>query len=189
MNGGEQSLGGSPAELAQVHVHRGQRRPAGRRHDLPVVETDQRDVIRHPPARFAQRVRDAPCDLVVSAEDRVRVRRRAQQGVRRLPAPFLAPFAVKHLAAGQRQSRLGEHYGDIWGGNMLWDGDNCLALIDWKTAGAGSPGVGLGELRLQMALQYGPEAPQHVLAGWEYQSGRQATDTPYWDIVAALNRL
>lgn len=78
-------------------------------------------------------------------------------------------------------------HGDIWGGNMRWDGDTCLALIDWKNAGAGHPGVDLGELRLQMALQYGPQAPGHVLAGWENQSGRQATDTPYWDIVAALN--
>jgi aminoglycoside phosphotransferase (APT) family kinase protein len=78
-------------------------------------------------------------------------------------------------------------HGDIWGGNMLWDGDTCLALVDWKNAGAGDPGVDLGELRLQMALQYGPEAPQHVLAGWEHQSGRPASDTPYWDIVAALN--
>jgi aminoglycoside phosphotransferase (APT) family kinase protein len=46
-------------------------------------------------------------------------------------------------------------HGDIWGGNMLWSGNTCLALIDWKTAGAGDPGVDLGELRMQMAIQYG----------------------------------
>ncbi|NYH92852.1 phosphotransferase [Actinopolymorpha rutila] len=78
-------------------------------------------------------------------------------------------------------------HGDVWGGNMLWDGDVCLALIDWKTAGAGDPGVDLGELRKQMALQYGPDAPAHVLNGWQRQAGRNAVNVAYWDAVAALN--
>jgi aminoglycoside phosphotransferase (APT) family kinase protein len=78
-------------------------------------------------------------------------------------------------------------HGDVWGGNMRWIGDTCIALIDWKTAGAGNPGVDLGELRMHMALQYGETAPGHVLEGWQRQSGREATHVPYWDIVAALN--
>lgn len=78
-------------------------------------------------------------------------------------------------------------HGDVWGGNMRWIGDACIALIDWKTAGAGNPGVDVGELRMQMALQYGETAPDHVLDGWQRQSRREATDVPYWDLVAALN--
>ena len=78
-------------------------------------------------------------------------------------------------------------HGDIWGGNMLWEADRCVALIDWKTAGVGDPGVDLGSLRMQMALQYGQDAPSHVLEGWEQQAGRSATEVPYWDAVAALN--
>ena len=50
-------------------------------------------------------------------------------------------------------------HGDIWGGNTMWDGDTCVGLIDWKTAGVGDPGVDLGELRMQMALEYGADAP------------------------------
>lgn len=78
-------------------------------------------------------------------------------------------------------------HGDVWGGNMLWDGDRCVALIDWKTAGVGHPGVDLGSLRMQMALQYGQDAPAHVLEGWERQTGRPAIAVSYWDAVAALN--
>src|ERR671923_289496 len=78
-------------------------------------------------------------------------------------------------------------HGDVWGGNMLWEGDRCVALIDWKTAGVGDPGVDLGSLRMQMALQYGQDAPAHVLEGWQRQAGRSATAVPYWDAVAALN--
>ncbi len=78
-------------------------------------------------------------------------------------------------------------HGDIWGGNMLWEGDRCVALIDWKTAGVGDPGVDLGSLRMQMALQYGQDAPAHVLDGWQREAGRAAIAVPYWDAVAALN--
>ena len=78
-------------------------------------------------------------------------------------------------------------HGDVWGGNMLWEGDRCVALIDWKTAGVGDPGVDLGSLRMQMALQYGQDAPAHVLEGWQRQAGRAAIAVPYWDAVAALN--
>jgi hypothetical protein len=44
----------------------------------------------------------------------------------------------------------------------------------------------MGAQRLQMALQYGPDAPGHVLDGWQRESGREATDVPYWDAVAGV---
>jgi len=78
-------------------------------------------------------------------------------------------------------------HGDVWGGNMLWEDDRCVALIDWKGAGVGDPGVDLGSLRMQMALQYGQDAPAHVLEGWQRQAGRAPIAVPYWDAVAALN--
>ena len=40
---------------------------------------------------------------------------------------------------------------------------------------------------MQMALQYGPDAPAHVLAGWEREAGQEAVGVAYWDAVAALN--
>ena len=78
-------------------------------------------------------------------------------------------------------------HGDVWPGNMMWRGSTCSALIDWKTAGAGSPGVDFGELRKQVAMANGPDAPQYVLEGWERASGTRATDVAYWDAIAALN--
>jgi aminoglycoside phosphotransferase (APT) family kinase protein len=78
-------------------------------------------------------------------------------------------------------------HGDVWAGNMLFEGDRCVALIDWKTAGVGDPGVDLGSLRMQMALRYGQDAPASVLEGWERQAGRAAIAVPFWDAVAALN--
>jgi aminoglycoside phosphotransferase (APT) family kinase protein len=43
-------------------------------------------------------------------------------------------------------------HGDVWSGNMLWEGDRCVALIDWNTAGVGDPGLDLGSLRMQMSV-------------------------------------
>src|SRR5207237_255837 len=79
-------------------------------------------------------------------------------------------------------------HGDVWGGNMLWEGDRCVALIDWKTAGVGDPGVDLGSLRMQMALQYGQDAPAHVLEGWQRQAGRAAIAVPSRDAGRAPDR-
>lgn len=101
------------------------------------------------------------------------------------PLLQLADERIRALGTPPRESVF--VHGDVWGGNMLWDGDICLALIDWKTAGAGDPGVDLGELRKQMALQYGPDAPAHVLDGWQHQADREAANVAYWDSVAALN--
>ena len=47
-----------------------------RRHDLPIVEADHRDVAGHDDAALAQRVDDAAGDLVVAAEDAIRRGRR-----------------------------------------------------------------------------------------------------------------
>jgi aminoglycoside phosphotransferase (APT) family kinase protein len=78
-------------------------------------------------------------------------------------------------------------HGDVWPGNMMWSGSVCRALIDWKTAGVGSPGVDLGELRKQVAFANGEDAPRYVLEGWERASDTRAADVAYWDAVAALN--
>jgi aminoglycoside phosphotransferase (APT) family kinase protein len=78
-------------------------------------------------------------------------------------------------------------HGDVWPGNVIWSGDEIAALIDWKTAGVGAPGVDLGELRKQVAITFGPEAPGHVLDGWERATGTKAGHAAYWDAVAALN--
>jgi aminoglycoside phosphotransferase (APT) family kinase protein len=78
-------------------------------------------------------------------------------------------------------------HGDVWPGNLMWAGDDVAALIDWKTAGVGAPGVDLCELRKQVAMAFGPHAPEHVLQGWERATGTKARDVAYWDAVAALN--
>ena len=118
-----------------------------------------------------------------AADDRAADRRRG-----RMPTtPLLQQADERVRSHGMPAVASVFVHGDAWGGNMLWEGDRCVALIDWNTAGAGKPGVDLGSLRMQMTLQYGQDAPSHVLEGWERQAGQEAVGVPYWDAVAALN--
>ena len=77
-------------------------------------------------------------------------------------------------------------HGDVWPGNVLWVGDRCVGLIDWKEAKVGDPGADLANLRFHAALNHGPDAALQVLQGWEDEIGRQASDVAYWDAVWAL---
>ena len=125
---------------------------------------------------------NAWCELTGSSTDGAR---QVLSGPRSTPLLQLADDRLRGIPRPQGETVF--VHGDIWAGNMLWSGDTCVALIDWKNAGAGDPGVDLGNLRIKMAIQYGPDAPAHVLDGWQRESGRQATNVAYWDVVAAAN--
>jgi aminoglycoside phosphotransferase (APT) family kinase protein len=134
------------------------------------AETEKRAVI------------DAFCELTGwTAEDA----RHVVRGPRSTALLQLADERIRQLRRPEGETVL--VHGDVWGGNMRWNGDTCLGLIDWRCAGAGDPGVDIGELRMQMAHQYGLDTAFHVLEGWERERGREATNVAYWDIVAALN--
>ena len=77
-------------------------------------------------------------------------------------------------------------HGDLWQGNVMWDGYRIVALIDWDCAGFGAAGVDLGSLRCDAATAFGSNAADDVLAGWEAAAGRPASHVAYWDVVAAL---
>jgi aminoglycoside phosphotransferase (APT) family kinase protein len=90
-------------------------------------------------------------------------------------------------AISHPQGRTVFVHADLWAGNMMWDGDTSVTLIDWKDSGVGEPGVDVGHLRMKMAVQYGLDAATHVLEGWQKETGREATYVPYWDVVAAVH--
>jgi aminoglycoside phosphotransferase (APT) family kinase protein len=101
------------------------------------------------------------------------------------PLLFLADEVVRRHGRPSGENVL--LHGDVWPGNLVWDGDTCVGLIDWKTAGVGHPGIDLGNLRFQADQFHGPDAAELVLEGWEDELGRRAADVAYWDAVAALN--
>ena len=174
------------AALARVHAI-----PLEPQRDLPLrlrpCDVDDRAMERRWAALYRASadsekpaVIDAWCELTEWPADAARL---MMSGTRLSP---LLQFADERLRSIPRpQAETVFVHGDIWAGNMMWSGDTSVILIDWKNAGAGDPGVDLGNLRVKMAIQYGPDAPAHVLDGWQRESGRQATNVAYWDAVAA----
>ena len=125
---------------------------------------------------------DALSELTGLAADRAH---RLLRSTHSTPLLQLAEDTVREHGTPQREIVF--VHADLHPGNMMWDGDANVVLTDWKGAGVGDPGVDLGHLRMQMALWYGASAPGHVLEGWQRESGREATDVPYWDAVAAVH--
>jgi aminoglycoside phosphotransferase (APT) family kinase protein len=105
--------------------------------------------------------------------------------VRSTPLLQLADEVVRHTPRPRGESVL--LHVDVWPGNLLWIGDRCVGLIDWKEAGVGHPGIDLSILRFHAAVHHGPEPAALVLEGWEEEMGREAADLPYWDALIALN--
>jgi hypothetical protein len=87
--GRDQMLCRGGAELLEVEVDRGQGWPALGREDLPVVVTDDGDVVGDAPAEVPQGVDDAGGDLIAATEDRVDVGVRVEEHARGMPAPAL----------------------------------------------------------------------------------------------------
>jgi hypothetical protein len=83
-------------------------------------------------------------------------------------------------------STIGFVHGDLWQGNVLWEGDQLVAVVDWDCAGFGPTGIDLGSLRCDAAMCFGVDAAEDVLDGWQEQAGRDADDVAFWDVVASL---
>jgi aminoglycoside phosphotransferase (APT) family kinase protein len=126
-----------------------------------------------PPPGFVRRTRS------IAGVDFDALRREAA------PQPVLQR-AEEIVAAQVPASRDGMVHGDLWQGNTMWLGDELAAVIDWDCSGVGPAGVDLGSLRLDAATAFGVGAEAEVLAGWE-EIGGEASDVPYWDVVAALS--
>lgn len=109
-------------------------------------------------------------------------------GLRRQgPERPLLTRAEEVLASYRFSGPVGFVHGDLWQGNILWSGNELVAVVDWDCAGWGHAGVDLGSLRCDAAICFGPGAAAGVLRGWETEAGTAARDVAAWDAVAALS--
>jgi aminoglycoside phosphotransferase (APT) family kinase protein len=93
--------------------------------------------------------------------------------------------AADYLARARPPAAAGVFvHGDLWQGNMMFDGDRPTGTVDWDYAGAGPAGIDIGSLRCDIAVMYGLPAAAEVLAGWEERHGAPAADTSWWDLIA-----
>jgi aminoglycoside phosphotransferase (APT) family kinase protein len=117
---------------------------------------------------------------------------------------------LRDLLAGQwpppEPERTVLLHGDFWAGNLLWRGDDIVAVIDWEEASVGDPLADVATTRLDLLWAFGREAmaafTDHYLSLWPpspatTRSSRASGSGPsarmtrpaglaLWDLVAAL---
>jgi aminoglycoside phosphotransferase (APT) family kinase protein len=77
-------------------------------------------------------------------------------------------------------------HGDFWPGNVLWQDDRLVAVIDWEDAKLGDPLADLAISRLDVAWIFGIEAMNAFTHHYTSRMAIDYTDLPYWDLCAAL---
>ena len=75
---------------------------------------------------------------------------------------------------------------DYWSGNVLWGGDEILAVVDWEEASYGDPGIDVGYCRMDMVLSGESDAADEFLAVYEATMGAAVADLALWELAAAI---
>lgn len=92
--------------------------------------------------------------------------------------------AAEHLPASEEQVLL---HGDFWAGNLLWQNDRLVAVIDWEDAHYGHPLMDFATTRLDTLLLFGQNALDEFTG--QYQRLMPALDftpLPYYELYASL---
>ena len=78
-------------------------------------------------------------------------------------------------------------HGDFWTGNIVWNGNRIAAAIDWDRVGIGCPMLDLAKVRLDVALVFGSQAADRLLAAYVEAGGPvHAEEQAYCDLVVSL---
>jgi len=74
---------------------------------------------------------------------------------------------------------------DYWPGNILWDGDQISAVVDWEEAALGDPAIDVAYCRMDMALKGLPQAADEFLHAYEAATGHLLANLGIWELAAA----
>jgi len=77
-------------------------------------------------------------------------------------------------------------HGDFWTGNLLWDHDRIVAVIDWEDAEVGDPLADLAISRLDFLWLLGVQAMADFTRHYQSMTAITLDNLPYWDLCAAL---
>lgn len=77
-------------------------------------------------------------------------------------------------------------HGDFWPGNVLWQGDRLVAVIDWEDAAIGDPLMDLAISRLDLSWIIGANTMATFTQHYQSLMPIDYTNLAYWDLFAAL---
>lgn len=74
---------------------------------------------------------------------------------------------------------------DYWSGNILWEGDQISAVVDWEEAGYGDPAGDVAYARMEYFLEGLPEAAETFLRVYMVESGWALPNLPLFELAAS----
>ena len=77
-------------------------------------------------------------------------------------------------------------HGDFWPGNVIWQSEQLVGVIDWEEACIGDPLADLAICRLDTWWVLGPAASKAFTEEYQRRTGLPLDDLPYWDLWASL---
>ncbi len=77
-------------------------------------------------------------------------------------------------------------HGDLWNGNILWQGKEISGVIDWEDAWIGEPLLDLAGARLDLLCTFGMESVNAFTKAYLELRKIDVDNLPVWDLVATL---
>ena len=74
---------------------------------------------------------------------------------------------------------------DYWSGNILWQGDEITAVLDWEEAGYGHPAADVAYARMGYFIEGLPEAADEFLRVYEAEAGWKLSDLALFELAAS----
>jgi len=74
---------------------------------------------------------------------------------------------------------------DYWAGNILWQGGQISAVVDWEEAGYGHPAADVAYARMGYFIEGIPEAAETFLRVYEAEAGWTLTDLALFELAAS----
>jgi aminoglycoside phosphotransferase (APT) family kinase protein len=84
------------------------------------------------------------------------------------------------------RNQTGLLHGDFWAGNILWQDNRLVAVLDWEDARIGDPLEDFANSRLEILWAFGKEAMEDFSQSYRAMNRLDYSNLPYWDLVAAL---
>ena len=78
---------------------------------------------------------------------------------------------------------------DYWPGNLLWQGDEISAVLDWEEAACGDPGYDVAYAEMHLHLLGLETAAEEFLQVYEREAGRRIENLGFWGLAAAVRPL
>ncbi|HEX5117339.1 MAG TPA: aminoglycoside phosphotransferase family protein [Pseudonocardiaceae bacterium] len=135
-------------------------------------------------ARILARVHATPTDRLGPLRDGARA---AIDGT--TPMRSAAPTAwavLPHEHRLVRQPPVLTHY-DYWTGNVLWEGDAIVGVIDWAGAAQAPRGYDVSWCRLDLVLLHHHATAATFLTSYECAAGQAVPDVLLWDLFVLTN--